>query len=192
TVATEGGSGALGGIVNFRTLELDDILTGGKDWGAEATATYGTNGYDWSGTLAAGARNDRISALGALSFRDSGRYRDGNGVHADQTGQDLVSGLAKVGIQLTDDQSLDLGLIRYRNAFALNSAEFDAGVTTLTAKHRYDPESELVDLRTNAYYNRSKINQYWFTGNLIAGEDIDYGNDSFGIDVSNVSRFVAG
>lgn len=192
TVATEGGSGALGGIVNFRTLELDDILTGGKDWGAEATATYGTNGYDWSGTLAAGARNDRISALGALSFRDSGRYRDGNGVYADQTGQDLVSGLAKVGIQFTDDQSLDLGLIRYRNAFALNSAEFDAGVTTLTAKHRYDPESELVDLRTNAYYNRSKINQYWFTGNLIAGEDIDYSNDSFGIDVSNVSRFVAG
>lgn len=192
TVATEGGAGSLGGIVNFRTMELDDILTGGKDWGAEATATYGTNGYDWSRTLAAGMRNDRISVLGALSLRDSGRYKDGDGNYADQTGQDLVSGLAKVGIQLTDDQTLDLGLIHYRNEFALNSAEFDAAVTTLTAKYRYDPESELVDLRANAYYNKSKVNQYWFTGNLIAGEDIDYNNDSFGIDVSNVSRFAVG
>ncbi|MCK9549701.1 TonB-dependent receptor [Aquamicrobium sp.] len=192
TVVTEGGAGSLGGIVNFRTLELDDILTGGKNWGAEATTTYGTNGYNWSGTLAAGARNDRISGIGALSFRDSGRYRDGNGNHADQTGQDLVSGLAKVGLQLSDEQTLDLGFIRYHNEFALNSTEFDANVTTLTAKHRYDPDSDLVDLRTNAYYNKTKVNQYWFTGNLIAGEDIDYNNDSFGFDVSNVSRFSAG
>jgi len=102
-------------------------------------------------------RNDRISALGALSFRNSGRYRDGNGVYAGQSGQDLVSGLAKVGIQLTDDQSLDPGFIRYRNAFALNSAEFDAGVTTLTAKHRYDPESELIDLTAAARIDRFSL-----------------------------------
>ncbi len=50
----------------------------------------------------------------------------------------------------------------------------------------------LIDLRTSAYRNRSKINQYWFTGNPIAGEDIDYSNDNFGIDVSNVLRSVAG
>lgn len=191
TVATEGGAGVLGGVVNFRTIELEDILTGGKDWGAEATATYGTNGYDWSKTLAAGARNDRVSVLGALSLRDSGRYKDGNGGYTDQTGQDLVSGVAKVGINLTDDQTVDLGFIGYRNEFDLMSANFDTRVQTFTGKYRYDPASELVDLRINAYYNKTKVNQYWFAS-LIPGEDITYNNDSFGVDVSNISRFDAG
>lgn len=191
TVATEGGSGALGGVVNFRTIELEDILTGGKDWGAEATATYGTNGYDWSKTLAAGARNDRVSAFGAVSRRDSGQYRDGNGDYADQTNMDLVSGVAKLGVNLSESQTLDLGFVGYNNEFGIVSGNFDAGIMTFTGKYHYDPESDLIDLRANAYYNKSKVNQYWYRG-LIAGEDITYNNDSFGGDVSNVSRFSAG
>lgn len=191
TVATEGGAGALGGVVNFRTIELEDILTGGKDWGAEATATYGTNGYDWAKMFAAGARNDRISAFGAVGLRDSGRYKDGNGDYTDQTNQDLVSGVAKLGIDLTDNQTLDLGFVGYQNEFGIISGDFNAEIMTFTGKYRYDPESDLIDLRANAYYNKSKVNQYWFRG-LIEGEDITYNNDSFGGDVSNVSRFSAG
>lgn len=192
TVATEGGAGALGGVVNFRTMELDDILTGGKDWGAEATATYGTNGYDWSKTLAAGARNDRASLFGALSLRDSGRYKDGDGNYTDQTGQELASGLAKVGIQLTDDQTLDLGYVGYKNAFALDSADYDVRASTFTSKYHYDPASDLVDLRATAYYNRTNLDQYWARGNLMPGEDVAFNNDSFGLTVSNVSRFGLG
>ncbi len=91
-------AGPLGGIVNFRTLELDDILTGGRDWGG------GSDRHIRHKRLrlvrhACGRRPQRphFRARGALTFRNSGRYRDGNGVYADQTGQDLVSGLAKVG-----------------------------------------------------------------------------------------------
>lgn len=128
TVATEGGAGAIGGAVNFRTLELEDILTGGKNYGAEATVIHGGNGYDWSEVFSTGIRDDRFSVFGTLSLRDSGNYKDGAGTEVEQTGQKLMSGLGKFGVQIDPDQRLDLGAIYYDNEFAKASADYRAKV----------------------------------------------------------------
>ncbi len=191
TVATEGGAGAIGGAVNFRTLELEDILTGGKNYGAEATVIHGGNGYDWSEVFSTGIRDDRFSVFGTLSLRDSGNYKDGAGFEVEQTGQDLMSGLAKFGVQLDPDQRLDLGAVYYDNEFAKASADYHAKVLTTTAKYHYDPAGELIDLRLNAFYNRTDLGQE-FNKDFIKGSTVDFTDDGIGGDISNVSRFALG
>ncbi len=191
TVATEGGAGAIGGAVNFRTLELEDILTGGKNYGAEATVIHGGNGYDWSEVFSTGIRDDRFSVFGTLSLRDSDNYKDGAGTEVEQTGQKLMSGLGKFGVQLDADQRLDLGAIYYDNEFAKASADYRAKVLTTTAKYHYDPAGELIDLRLNAFYNRTDLGQE-FNRDFIKGSTVDFADDGIGGDISNVSRFTLG
>lgn len=189
-VTSEGGAGALGGVVNFRTIELDDILTGGKNYGGEITTTYGTNGYGWAKTLATGIRNDAISVFGALSLRDSDTYKDGDGKEVKQTAQDLVSGVAKIGLRPDASQTWDFGLVSYDNAFEAASADYHAKVLTLTSKYRYAPASSLIDLRFNTFYNKTQLDQDFVA--FIKGEQITYNAEGIGGDLTNVSRFRLG
>lgn len=189
-VTSEGGAGALGGVVNFRTIELDDILTRGKNYGGEITTTYGTNGYGWAKTLATGIRNDAISVFGALSLRDSGTYKDGDGKEVEQTAQDLVSGVAKIGLRPDASQTWDFGLVSYDNVFEAASADYQAKVLTLTSKYRYAPANSLIDLRFNTFYNKTQLDQDFFA--FIKGEKITYNDNGIGGDLTNVSRFKLG
>jgi hemoglobin/transferrin/lactoferrin receptor protein len=191
TVATEGGAGAIGGAVNFRTLELEDILTGNKNYGAEATIIHGGNGYNWSEVFSTGIRDDRFSVFGTLSLRDSGNYKDGADMEVEQTGQKLMSGLGKFGVQLDPHQRLDLGAVYYDNEFAKASADYRAKVLTTTAKYHFDPAGELIDLRLNAFYNRTELGQE-FNKDFIKGSTVDFADDGIGGDISNVSRFTLG
>lgn len=194
-VSTEGGAGAIGGAVNFRTIELEDILTGDKNYGAEATTVYGTNGYNWSEVMSAGVKNERIKLFGAVSHRDSDNYKDGDIWWEDpqeipQTWQKTTSALAKFGIALTPDQQLDMGVVAYDSKFAKASADYDVNVLTATAKYRYDPASELIDLKINGFYNQTDLKQDFFA--FITGEKITYNTDTVGLDASNISNFKLG
>ncbi|WP_162914143.1 TonB-dependent receptor domain-containing protein [Taklimakanibacter lacteus] len=194
-VATEGGAGAIGGAVNFRTLELEDILTEGKSYGAETTVVYGTNGYNWSEVLSAGVKDERFRLFGAVSNRDSDNYKDGDvwweePMEIPQTWQKTKSALAKFGMALTQDQQLDVGLVAYDSKFAKASADYKVNVLTTTAKYHYDPASELVDLKVNGFYNQTDLKQDFFA--FITGEKIHYNTDTVGLDGSNTSRFRLG
>jgi hemoglobin/transferrin/lactoferrin receptor protein len=191
TVATEGGAGVLGGTVNFRTVELQDILTGGKNYGAEVSTTFGTNGYNWSTMAATGFQTDRVSVFGAFSFRDSGDYKDGRGNTVFNTGQELVSGLGKLGFRLDDAQTWNLGINSYNNEYGSTFSDNKVEVLTVTSKYRFNPSwNPLVDVRFNSFYTKTKLDESYF--GFIVGEQITYNNDGIGGDLTNTSRFHAG
>ncbi len=106
TVSTANGAGAIGGVVNLRTLGIDDVLQPGQHYGALTTDLYGDNAYHGSGMIAAGARlAPAFDLVGAFSVRSSGDYEDGKGNTVANTGQRLQSGLLKADIVPGADQT---------------------------------------------------------------------------------------
>ena len=57
------GSGAIGGVVSFRTKNINDVVRPGERWGVDMTGSYGTNKGSWPGL-----------ALRRRTGRSDGRY----------------------------------------------------------------------------------------------------------------------
>ena len=191
-VSGAGGAGALAGSVNFRTIGVADLISKGKDWGALASATYGTNGTGWSESVAGAYRfSDSFAVAGGVSKRDPRDYKNGDGETVPHTGQDLTSGIVKLEFTPNADHSLKLGGILHGNEFYGNSYFQDVTSRQFTANYAYTPGKDWVDLRVNAYGSYVKMK---YTGALTAltsvGRVIE--DTGLGFDVSNTSRFRLG
>jgi hemoglobin/transferrin/lactoferrin receptor protein len=90
-----GGAGAMGGVVNLRTIDARDVVKEGQTYGAKVKASFGSgtksppdkgeremrngapgfiNGDAWSGSMAAGVSEDAYDVVAAFSRRRSGNY----------------------------------------------------------------------------------------------------------------------
>ncbi|MFD1704251.1 TonB-dependent receptor domain-containing protein [Methylopila henanensis] len=187
-VTTTGG-GALAGSVNFRTLDVDDILLPGKAYGGLGRLSWGSNGVDFSEMAAAGVRTDRVDFAGAISRRQSDDYKDGDGEKVAGTSQDLLSGLVKAKVRIGDDQELSLGGVFYDNDFFANSYDQTVKNNTLSVKYRYNPDSPLIDLTSSIFYNNLKMHYTGGTGSAV-GRKIE--DEGIGFNFSNVSLFDLG
>lgn len=197
TVSTADGAGAIGGVVNLRTLDVDDILLPNQQYGAITTDLYGTNQYDGSGMIAAGARaSPQLGVMGAFSVRSSGTYEDGDGNTVANTGQHLQSGLVKADIVPGADQTLQLGGIFYHNTFGTDAEDLtlDDTVesTTATAKYHWAPSGDsLIDLDAEGSYTGTRLDDLSpaFLGVTEASPDnTHYDLNTEGIEVDNTSR----
>lgn len=72
------GSGALGGALVLRTLEPDDLLEQGRDWGAMTKLTYDSEDRSVAGSLAVAGRFGATSALLQGSYK-KGHETETNG-----------------------------------------------------------------------------------------------------------------
>ena len=74
---------SLSGAANFRTLDVDDVLLPGKDYGVMTTLRAGTNGFDYGRLLAGATRTDlgegEVGIVGALSDTKRSPYENGDG-----------------------------------------------------------------------------------------------------------------
>lgn len=201
TVSTANGAGAIGGVVNLRTLGIDDVLAPGWRYGLLTTDMYGTNHYDGSGMIAGGAKiNDQVDVVAAFSLRDSGNYKDGDGDVQPGTFQHLYSGLFKVDLAPAPDQTLQLGAIFYHNSFANASSGLVApdsiDATTLTAKYHWAPAGQpAIDFHLNGFYADTRLAEDTpsFVGVTVAPADTThYHLTTLGFDADNVSRFALG
>src|SRR5882762_9458190 len=52
------GSGAIGGVVSFRTKDINDVVRPGERWGVDMTGSYGTNKDRGLGSIFGGVRVD--------------------------------------------------------------------------------------------------------------------------------------
>ncbi len=201
TVSTADGAGAIGGVVNLRTIGIDDVLAPGQHYGVLTTDMFGTNGYYGSGMIAGGTRfDDGIDVVAAYSMRNSGNYRDGDGSAVPDSYQRLKSGLIKTDIAPGDDQTLQLGAVFYHNDFGL-SVE---GVTptdsvdsdTVTAKYHWAPRGNpLVDLHVNGFFVDTQLDEATpsFLGISVApADDTHYHLTTLGGEIDNTSRFAIG
>ncbi|PDT05875.1 TonB-dependent receptor [Rhizobium chutanense] len=70
--SSKGGSGMLGGAVVLNTLEPDDLISEGRDWGAIVKSTYDSQDRSVSGSAAAAKK------IGGTSILFQGGYRKGH------------------------------------------------------------------------------------------------------------------
>jgi hemoglobin/transferrin/lactoferrin receptor protein len=183
------GGGALAGTVNFRTLNVDDVVRPGQTHGGLARLSWGTNGALFNNMLAYGVRLENAGVVGAISKRNSNLYHDGNGNIVAGTSQDLLSGLVRANVS-HGAHSLSLGAVFYSNYFLANSYNQQIDNRTVSANYRYNPGNPLIDLRVNAYYNQLNMNYTGGTSTSALGREIT--DDGLGFDISNISRWNLG
>lgn len=208
-----GGAGALGGTVNFRTLEAGDIIEPGRTWGVEASAGAGTNALDFDGSLTAAARvSERFAVIAGISHKKVGAYDVGkNGdiklwddfTYVDGavifTGQDVLTTFLKGEADLGDSLRFTLSWMRNRTDSSQGSFSpgngFDEDLEeitndTIVARADWNPDSELVDLKASLWYNHlanDETRGYVLDPNVLF--PVDYAMATVGGSLENTSRF---
>ncbi|WP_438755066.1 TonB-dependent hemoglobin/transferrin/lactoferrin family receptor [Pararhizobium sp. O133] len=185
------GSGAIGGVVNFTTIDADDVLLDGADQGGRIKLGLDTNGFGPTVHGEAAIRmEDAADFVIAGTWFKPDDYRSGDG-ETIESAQDLRSGLAKARIRPTDDQEISLSATRYFNTFENGSAsvrEVDVTVDTYTAGYRYTPDSDFWDLSAKVYYTSTLSDQSAAIGD--SAQSFDVGTAGF--DIFNTSTFDTG
>ncbi|WP_203423397.1 TonB-dependent receptor [Sinorhizobium sp. BG8] len=194
------GMGTLAGAANFRTLEIDDVLLPGKDFGMLTTVRAGTNGFDYSRLVATGARGNyegegEASVVAAISDTKKSPFDNGDGILYPFGGaQHPKGGLFKVGLSPNPDHNLLLGGVWYDNEFLPGSSGYNWSIQnqTYTAKYLYQPGDNLFDVSANAYVNITDMAFKGTNGNVSTFDGRQGRNTTTGFDVSNRMLFDLG
>jgi hemoglobin/transferrin/lactoferrin receptor protein len=205
--ATIYGSGAIGGVVAFRTRSIDDILAPDERAGVVQKQGFGTNGQRFLNSTALGARiGTAADVFGQFVFRNNGPYRDGLGTLIRDTGNELTSGLTKINIRPADGHEISgtalLQRFDFTNAGTSNTgARFANAVQadTYTLGYRFArPDVPLVDFSIRGYYTtthndltflQDSPSGVYGTLGARAGNRITYDLETTGFDVHNTARF---
>lgn len=201
--STAGGAGVIGGVVNFRTLEFDDVATGGKDWGARINATTGSNAFDFNGSLAAAAKiSDAFEVVAGAGRKKLGEYKAGTrgdltysgpGEPAEFTTQDQWSWLLKARADISDTQQVKLTYTGVDAKFGTGTGQYiDTNkVTThnVIGDYRWTPGNDWADLSAKLYFTRTENEQYRPARSSYGAFNVDYRIDTVGGSLSNVTRF---
>ncbi|MGF3022174.1 TonB-dependent hemoglobin/transferrin/lactoferrin family receptor [Methylobacterium aquaticum] len=201
------GSGAIGGVVAFRTRSIDDILTPDETAGAVQKWGFGTNGQRFLNSTALGARiGTAADVFGQFVYRNNTPYRDGLGNLVRDTGNELTSGLAKFNVRPADGHEIS-GTALVQNVDFANNGSSNAGARfanavqadTYTLGYRFArPDVPLIDLSAKGYYTTTHNTLTFLSdtasglyGNLgvRAGNQINYDIDTSGFDIHNTARF---
>jgi hemoglobin/transferrin/lactoferrin receptor protein len=211
------GSGAIGGVVSFRTKDVEDIISPGQSWGIQTNATGGTNGFNGVGSLFMASRiSPNAEFIFGGSVRDQDDYKSGNGTRIPNSGQEVQTFLAKGTFRPAEGHQIKTGLIIYNadwangtpplQAFPASTVirDFNSVNTTATFNHKYKPsDNQFWDTDSTVYWNRvdatSLIRNYNVVPTLMqrqifgdVGARANYLIDTVGFDVNNTSRFTTG
>lgn len=168
------GSGASGGVIAFETLEADDVLSEGQNFGARASAGYRSVNEESRGSAAVFGDVGDFEGIAALSLRQSGDIALGNGgdLPADDT---VVSSLLAGGWDVSDAVQLELGWISFRNdAVEPNNGQGAAvagGLNPLVDKEiasdsyraslSFAPsDTALIDFSATVYHNVGEVDEF--------------------------------
>ncbi len=196
-VSTAGGAGALAGSADLRTLDVDDILKPGRNSGALVLSSWGSNNVGFSEMGAGAIRSGAVSVAGAISKHDVDDYDNGLGQRVPFTDQDLISGLAKVHVQIDPWQRISFGTVQYDNDFTADGYKQNINSQIYTANYVYKPGNDLVDFHANFYGSDLKMHYLDAVDPAQAtsffpssGRQID--DVGLGFDVANTSLFDLG
>lgn len=203
-VANIYGSGAIGGVVSFRTKDVDDILKAGQKWGVETSGEFGSNGPMGFGSAFAATRiNDNIDLFFGGTLRDQSPYTDGDGDEVIGTGYQTWTGLAKLTVRPAEFHEVKLTALNLDSSYTTANSYPPTGTTqygtdvtnrTLTASYNYsNPDNNWFDWRSTAYWNQVNQDQTKVDGTCSSstgcvGDPRSFTIDTWGFDVNNTSR----
>ena len=207
-VANINGSGAIGGVVSFRTKDVEDVVRAGERWGVLSEIGGGSNSSRFNtSTFAAGkSQNGNVDVIVGGSYRTQGNYKNGDGVTVPNTAQDIQSGLAKLTFRPADGHEIKAGFLAYDARYYTgqpsvpNTSAYatDTSNTTATLSWKYQrPEDRLFDFKASVYFNGTDTDQTKTAGstNPITGKIGDkrsFTVDTTGFDIHNTSRVDTG
>lgn len=204
-VSTIYGSGAIGGVVSFRTRTIDDILAPDEKYGAVQKLGYGTNGAGIVTNSMVGARiGTAADVFGQFVYRNTNNYYDGDDNKIWDSDSELTSGLFKFNFYPADGHTVSGSALLQNYSFANNGdtgvgTRFRNDVTanTYTLGYRFNrPDVQWLDLNVKAYYTTTEDDKrvvspsrtYGSLG-VRPGDILNYSMETFGFDISNTSRF---
>lgn len=162
---------ALGGVVAFRTIDVDDLVTPEQSFGARSIWRSGTNGYGNNGMQAFAYRHNlanggRVGLLGAFALKKKYGYKNGAGETiastdfdsniAMESGLKSHSGLFKVEYYPNRYHQLTLSHMLNRSQFTNNHNPIQVDTQTSLFKYRYHPLSDWLDIRADIAYSNGK------------------------------------
>ncbi|QUY50358.1 TonB-dependent hemoglobin/transferrin/lactoferrin family receptor [Serratia plymuthica] len=167
------GSGALGGVVAYETVDAADLLLPGHDSGFRVFGTAASGDHSLGMGASAYGKADNLDGLLSFGTRDVGNLRQGNGFDApnDETISNL---LAKGTWTLDENQSLS-GNLRYYNNRAQEpknpqeSTNSSGNLMTDRSTIQRDGQlsyrlkpvgQEWLDAEAKVYYSDVKINAH--------------------------------
>ncbi|MDC9580904.1 TonB-dependent hemoglobin/transferrin/lactoferrin family receptor [Xenorhabdus sp. PR6a] len=108
------GSGALGGVIAYQTVDAADLLEAGKNSGFRVFSRAGSGDHSLGFGGTAFGKTEQFDGLLAFGTRDVGNIRYGNGIK-DQNDETMGNLLAKGSWKINDSQTLSGNLRYYRN-----------------------------------------------------------------------------
>ena len=194
------GSGAVGGILAFETVDAVDLLREGETYGARVLGGYQSVNEETFASLTAFGVTGDLDAIASLSLRNSGDIELGNGASL-TSDDDIGSGLIKLGYQFSPALRGEVSLQGFRNsAIEPNNGqgtgnsgdptldrdvEKDIESDTFTGGLYFDPASELINARFTVYRANNSVDEYDSTIPRAFGREIE----TTGVSLQNASRF---
>lgn len=169
------GSGAIGGLVSFRTKDINDVVRPGERWGVDLTGSGGTNNARGLGSIFGGVRADpNVDVFGGAVYRTSGNYKDGNGTEIGNTGNELAAGLMKLTVRPADGHEVKIGGVFQDYQYSIGQQ--NRGPTTTAAPLAAIAGSSVYASDAKNYlgtitYKYSRPDDNWFDWNATV-----YGN----------------
>lgn len=164
------GTGGIGGVVAFETMDAGDFLHDDETWALSQKLGYETNG-DGTLTSTVGAYrfNEDADVIANITYRDSNDYENGDGVLVPWTGDTVAAGYVKGTFRPADGHELELAAILqdYDDVITGSSgsptaSRWDARTVnqTYTGTYTYNPDdSDMVDFFLNVYHNNTRADQ---------------------------------
>lgn len=175
------GSGAIGGLVSFRTKDIEDVVRIGERWGVDFNTSLKSNGFGGFGSVFGGIRaTPSVDVFGGAVYRKQENYKDGTGTEIGNTNNELAGGLLKLTVRPADGHQIKLGGVF--QDFDYSVGQFNRGPTTAAApaaaiagtsvyassvknytgtlSWRYTkPDDNVFDWNINLYGNRTENDQ---------------------------------
>lgn len=197
------GSGGTGGVVEFRTIRAEDLLSGDETIGARVSSGYQTANREKLATATVfGRPTAKTDLVFSLAGRDSGSIELGNGSKLNRTDDEIVTGLLKGGFQIDDNQRIEASFQRFANKAEEPSNGQGLGGNDIVEKdvetdnwrlgYAYThPTNDLIDLDVVAYYTRFQVDELRLDslGAGPQGQLLERDVDTIGFRVDNRSRF---
>ena len=188
------GSGAIGGVIHFRTMDSEDFLHPGETMGARAGSVFESNGGQTQGSVTLAGRHDEFGLLGSLGWRKADDFDDGSGDPVEFTGYDSVSGLLNARWTPADDLLVRLGYQRFHDDNdSLATADRAAG-DEITRKTRQDTtslnteyqpaDSDWLAIKASLYHTGIELDEKALDGSSRSIHQLD----TVGLDIHNTSH----
>ncbi len=199
----DAGPGALGGSVEFRTVDAQDLLQEGETLGARLGVQYESASDFFGGNAAAyGQVNDYLGILAYTRTNSNNEVRAGDGESMVSTDGEHENYLLKASLldyqghslRLSTSRSLDYGgALRANFPWQTNVGTIKAGDDqrvsneTHQLNYQYQPEGQpLLDLGLDLYSGEVGLKRFLDSGTT------EWITESRGLNLKNTSRFETG